>query len=213
MILVFGMLILSFVSAQLNSSGLEGAIDNFEKAKAGIDNLENNKWDYISQQWRELLLKNSFISAVDSVLKKIGAVFVFLFSEDYVLSFSFFVIAALWIFFFYQISNIIVAFSAFGKWVSLIIGFAITVIIAHVGGFRLITNTAFKIMFYKTGIWPWIFFIGYLALLVVVVILARVARAAGAAKKKAAKEQKEKTDKEILHIQAESLKNMYEDEI
>jgi len=130
-----------------------------------VDFYEEKRWEYLSEQWKELLLKNRAVSGVDRTFRAINPVFVILFGQDYDLSLSLFFVVLIWIFFTLYFHYIFLGFSPFSQGVSLVIGVILSIVLAQLGFFALIAEWVFKLIFFKTGFWSWIavfiFFIFY----------------------------------------------------
>lgn len=103
---LFVILFLNIVfAAGLDS--LENKVDSskekIDTAKDNIDKIGNytyeKDWDYLGNEWKDILLKNKFISIVDSFLNKISIVFRIIIGVPYSLSFVFYFSIFLWIYF------------------------------------------------------------------------------------------------------------------
>ena len=134
---------------------------------------EEDKWEYLGRQWKELLLKNKYISAVDESFRKISFIFVFLFGEKYDLSLTLLFAILLWIAFFSAVGNIISSFSTLSKPVSWIVAFSSSVILAHLKFYDFISLILFKIIFFREGIWRWVSLVILLIAWFVVIIYIR----------------------------------------
>ena len=147
----------------VRAADVDGVVAGGEKLTETIDKtagqLEDEKWEYLSNSWRELLLKNKVIAGFDSLLHKGSIGFQALFGRPYELSFTFWTVFILWVTFFFDASYIFRSFSTFSPGISSIIAFGVTVIAAQIGVFTNISDVIFKIIFYKSGIWPWIWLI------------------------------------------------------
>jgi len=185
------------------SSGLDSLKDSIdENAKKVTDTkeqIEEKKWDYLSEQWGRILLKNKIIAGVDNFFKKINIVFRVLIGEDYSLSFAVFFALALWFYFLINFNVILRDYSFFSSGVSFGLSFCVASLMAQTGIYRVIYGVIFKLLFYKGGIWS---FIWFFILLVIFVFLYKlnkmVALNVKKSKEKFEKEQA-KTDRGILH--------------
>ena len=125
----------SNIQAQDIEEGLEGAEEKLqegiEKAEDIKEKLEEGKWDYLGKEWKEILLKNKFVSFVDNCFKKISFVFTFLFGEPYSLSLTLLLVIILWFYFFFKFSEIFTDYSSFSPTTAMVIGFAFTIILAQ----------------------------------------------------------------------------------
>ena len=175
LLFIFFALIANNVYAQVDSgidtSGFESDAGKILNATRQIRNLtEENRWEYIGEQLKGLLLKNKAVSTIDAGFKKINFIFFFLFGENYDLSLTLLFAVLLWIFFFAMFGKITSSFSTFSEPVSLVVAFCMAVILAHLKFYHLISLVLFKIIFFKSGIWNFIFLVIFFALYFVVLI-------------------------------------------
>ena len=139
-----------------NKAAVQSDADKILNATKQIQDLrDQKKWDYLSQQWKEILLKNKFVSSLNGAFTKLNFLFVFLFAENYDLSLTLFIAVLLWIFFFSSFGRAISVFSTFSQPVSYIVAFCFSVILAHLRVYYGISLILFKIIFFKEGIWFW----------------------------------------------------------
>ena len=173
-LLLIILLIVNFtIASAVDTSGLEEGVENVkDKAENIKEFTEEDKWEYLSEQWRGILLKSKVISGIDNFMKKVDSfyVFVFLFNERYSLSITFFFILIYWIFFFFFFNNIFKSTLPFEKGVCSLIALASAVIIGHLGLYSWLSLITFKIIFYKEGIWGWAFIILFFILYFVFLI-------------------------------------------
>lgn len=183
------------VDSGIDASGFESEAGKILNATRQIRNLtEENRWEYIGEQLKGLLLKNKGIAAIDKAFSGINFIFFFLFGEDYDLSLIFLFAVLLWIFFFVMFGKITSGFSTFSKPVSYIVAFCMAVILAHLKFYHLISLVLFKIIFFKSGIWNFIFFVLFFALyFVVLIFIERIIWKLGRMTRKT-KEEQEKWD-------------------
>lgn len=101
---LYGLHYSNFVSA-IDSNPLSP--DNVVKGITGVDpneispnNIQSSaeaKWQYLKEEWKKIIFRNSFVSGLDSVLKKLNFLFVFLFKENYdLISFKMWIVIILW---------------------------------------------------------------------------------------------------------------------
>ncbi len=126
---------------------------------------EENKWDYLSQQWKVLFLKNPMISSTDSFFRKINIVFVILFGRNYDLSFELFFAIALWVMTFLMMPRYLLFLKE--EWMRWLGSLAIVVGLANAQLFNFISAGLFKIVFFRYE-WYWKMF-SVLVLLVILV--------------------------------------------
>ncbi len=205
------LLILPIVYAQISTGqledtieGLEEKIEEFEEKKENIEEdvekIKETKWDYLGEEWKEILLKNKFVSFVDGFLKKISFVFVVLFGESYSLSLTLFLIICLWLYFFFKFTEIFRDYSSFSSSVAMGIGFCLTIVLAQLKVLKQIVEFFGWLVFSQEA--NWLRFIIVLVIFLVMVILYKVTSGFGENFKKN-KEQMEKerakVERGILH--------------
>jgi magnesium-transporting ATPase (P-type) len=151
--------------------GLQDKVDDTEETVEEYTDAE--RWEYLSFEWKKLLLKNKAIGGIDSFLSKVDSwgVFVFLIAENYDLSLTFFFALIFWIFFFFIFNSIFRNTLPLSKGVSSLIAFAATVIVGHLGIYSIFSTITFKLIFYKqSAAWGWVwtilFGIAYIFILV-----------------------------------------------
>jgi len=206
---IIGFVFLTDVSGQTGGLG-EGVMNATEDLQEAID---ERRWEYLGEEWKEILLNNKAIEIFDSGMRKINFLYVFLFAEDYDLSITLVFAILLWIFFFTVSGKTLAVFATFSKWVSWVIAFIITVILAHLGVFEGISLLLFKVIFYKEGIWGWISFVIFLvAFILFTLYLQRIIYHIGRMliKNKEAKEKwDEKFQREIFRIKVKGIEEAF----
>jgi hypothetical protein len=198
---------LLIASASDIQSSLEDNLNRLKEAKDKAEQLtlDEQKWTYLGQEWRTLLLKNSVVSGIDGFLKKINFVFVFLFGERYDISLLLLFVIIFWFFFLFSFNTIFRDYSAFSKNVALVISFAITIVSAQIGVCRKFSELTFKLIFYKEGVWGWISFCFFLmALLFVYYGIKQGGKTIKKSREHMEKEE-EKMNRKILKRQVKSL--------
>jgi hypothetical protein len=90
-----------------------------------------SSWDYLSQEWKSILLDNSIVRSVDYFFTSISPVFFVLFSEPYSMSLRLLFIVIFWFFFLIAFYRIFKYYSTFSKLISFGISFLIALIASH----------------------------------------------------------------------------------
>jgi hypothetical protein len=164
---------LSFIFAQNPLEGFANQMDNItsriDETGQKVEKIsrEDAKWGYLSEQWKELLLKNRFVSTMDNFFKKGNKIFVVLFARDYSLSLTLFFLILVWFYFLNQFNKIFSAFSTFSSGTSWVISLGMTIILAQIRLFDWLSEIIFKLIFYRQGGWGLVWSIG----IVIAVIL------------------------------------------
>ena len=206
--IIFVVLIISFFIINVHAQVPSGTLDPKDLEEAGEkikEFTEKDRFEFLAEQWREILLKNKFIAPVDSFLREINIIFVILFGENYDLSLILFLVILTWIFFLLSFSSIFEAYTAFSKWAAIAIGLGFNIIVAQLGIFRLIANGALTIAFYREGIWRWISLILFVTAVVVFFIVARKFAQIEKEHKKAKAELKQKLNQKVLDTTAKAI--------
>ncbi|MDP4039309.1 MAG: hypothetical protein Q8P57_01905 [Candidatus Pacearchaeota archaeon] len=161
-------ILFSFVSAQLDGvvEGLEG---NVAKAEGGINTAkeftEKDKYDFLTEQWKELLLKNKVISGVNGFFEKIDIVFLILLGMHWSLSMQMFFAFLIWI------SMFLVFLKWFSgvqnKWLKVFYVFGANILLAQINFFGYLGNGASKLIFYKDAILLKVLFFFIVVILIV----------------------------------------------
>jgi len=172
-LILFVLIFSSFVTAQTGSLPNQEEFENDSVVK-GVQQIqdiaENRRWEYLSEKWKETLKKNKYFAAIDTFFTKINIVFVILFGQDYDFSLTLFVVFLMWIFFLGMFERIIGGFSTFGKGTSFVAALAMTVILAQLQVYQVMSVWVFKLIFFRSGFWRWIllgiFLVGYVIVLI-----------------------------------------------
>lgn len=145
---LIALLLFSFLVSAETLGAVKDTLDaNVDKAENARDTL-GEKWDYLGKEWQNIFLNNSIVSGVDTSLKKVNFIFVFLFGEDYSLSLIFLLVIVFWAFFLRFFYVVFRDFSMFDSGISLAISFASVVICAQVKIFHLISLAVLRVFFY-----------------------------------------------------------------
>lgn len=191
-ILLFG-LFSNFVYAQDLSGieeGLESAEEKLDKAR---EFTEEDKWDYLSKEWKNILLKNKIVSVIDSFCKKINFVFVALFGEGYDLSLTLFFIIILWFYFFFKLSEILTDYSTFSSAVAAVIGFGLVLILAQLKVLRQIVEL-FGWFVFSQEAW-WLRLIIFIVIVFILIFLYKLSSQVGQSFKEHSDESREEMEK------------------
>ncbi len=201
---VFFLLLLLFCNfvLALDSDSLQKKIrdveDKYEQAK---EFTEEDKWDYLGESWKEVLLKNRFFSAIDSFFRELNPVFVFLFGEDYNFSLTLFFVILFWVFLLSVIFFLIRDyFGVFDKaWIAFLVSVIVSSLIAHSGVYRKIAENTFKFLFFKGGFFDYVFVILFLLVLFLIWDLIRGFGKRIKAEREQIDKEQAKQDRYILH--------------
>lgn len=203
--LVFGNLI---IKADLISDANSG-IQKVENIQNEISNLKDTNSSYLGEQWKNNLLKNKFVSSVDSSLQKISIIFEILLGEKYIFSISFFLMILVWIYLLFNLSYLMKTFFSGG--ISWAISFLILLIFARVHFFA-------KVIFWMENLFlvlgKFIKFLPLLILTFIILILIlfyffestfRMFAAWYLKKMRRLKDQQRKIDETLLHTTVQGM--------
>lgn len=199
-ICIFLILFLGIISSVEKLNEVKEAVDTkIESVEDVKESIEEKKWDYLSEQWDKILLKNKFVSGIDNFFKKINIVFIVLFGENYSLSLTLFFVIVLWLFFFINFNIIFRDYSIFSEGISLSLSFCLTIILAQFKFYRLFSEIIFKLIFFKEGIWGWIWFFVFLVFFVFLISLNKTIGKQKKEQKEHYEKEREKMERGILH--------------
>jgi len=116
MFFVVCVLVLPMLISQDLNNELQGGVD---KLSEGVDKYSETtywqeKWDYLGQEWKILLMKNQAIAAMDSFFTKISVVFKILFGAPYSMSIILLGIIFLWFVVFLDAGRVINSWGIIG---------------------------------------------------------------------------------------------------
>jgi len=159
-------LVLQSAKAQENIPGMPAGLspEEVEKTQEKIE----GKWDYLAMEWKNIFLKNKFVSAIDSFFTQISIVFRILFGMEYSLSLTLLIVIILWFYFLINIAKILTYFSTFSSSVSFVISLALAVILAQFKVYEKIAQFFIWLIF---GDKPWWLSLIITIILVVVLVL------------------------------------------
>jgi hypothetical protein len=180
------------ISAQDEGPNLPFTPDNIDKIE-NFPDAAKSRWEYLQLEWRNILLKNKIVSAIDSFFTRINIVFKIFFNMDWKFpSLLLFTVLILWTFFLLNFSYIIENFSSFSTGVAYAISFILVIIITHLNFISKSATFFINIIFSEKIGFVWLRTIIYILFLAVLVFLS----SAMEKYKKYTKEMKEKAKTE-----------------
>jgi hypothetical protein len=209
-VFLFVVLALVFLAqfARAVDSGVPEGIEEEAKQITDItDNAQNfieeRRWEYLGEQWRNTLMNVTAIRNVNNALEKMNPVFVFLFARDYVLGLTMFFAFLIWLFTWLSLRNYFIFFQ--NKNYRALAALGATIVLAHMQVFNYLSEAAFRLMFYRVE-WWWstIVFVLIMAAIAAYFILNR-----GFAEK--FKKSQEEKEKEEQKHQVNRFKEFYEE--
>jgi hypothetical protein len=185
-------LILQVVIAQEAPPGMPEQLtpEGAEKTIGELKNKTETKWDYLGGEWKNMLLKNRYFSAVDSSLSKISVIFFILFGQPYSFSITLLIIIILWLFFFFKFSEILRVYSAFSSGTSWLISLALVMIMAQLKILKKITEFLGWLVFVKKGV------VWNISMIIIIILAFILIYCSSSILAKYKKKQKEKQEKE-----------------
>jgi len=132
----------------------EGLNSGLDKANALKDSAEGftekDRAEFLAQQWKEALLKNSVINTIDSLFKKLNWVFIVLFGRSYALSIELFFSMLLWSL---CLAFVHLLFHLKKEWLNWVLGIGISMGLAQLQIFNYIASFASKFVLEASGTW------------------------------------------------------------
>lgn len=175
---LFSLLSVALVHAQ----DLSGAGDNLKDTVGGledkVDNVksftEQDRLDYLTGRWQELLLKIPVVSKINDFFIKIDLFFVIFFARSWEISMDMFFTVilwfAFWLFFFNMLNGLIGKDKWYLVWIISLLG---TVGLAWTQFINFLASLTTKLVFYKSG---WTNIILFVLVLVLIVILSALGK-------------------------------------
>jgi len=171
---------LLIVNAQEPSPGLPPTSGDITPEKIEeTQQRATSSWDYLSKEWKTILLKNRVIGFIDSILTKISFVFRILFGINYSLSLTLFIAIVIWIVFFIIFGSIIANFSSFSPWIARAIALILNVVLAQLGAFRKQAEFIIWLAFEDKSWWVSLIIsiVIFAAIVLVIAMISRVGKA------------------------------------
>lgn len=145
----------TIISAQQNPIP---TVNEDDSVVVGVQKLkeftEEQRWDFLAQEWKESLLNKPVIARIDNSLKKISWLFSILFGQPYELSVSLFLSILFWIVGVAYLYGLVSMVSPFQNKTSFIIGLGFNIALAQLNVFSWIGENLFKVIFFSEK-WYW----------------------------------------------------------
>lgn len=157
-ILLLGFLVLSIfttILVQVQAQEIPPLPPGIEKLAEIGKNLTDDeaRRAYFSQEWKEMLLKNKFISEIDSFFTEITILFRIFFGMPYSLSITLFLVIILWIIIALQGAKIVRNGFGIPEGISYLIGIAIAITLSQIQLLRRLIVFLTKFIFYRESAW------------------------------------------------------------
>ncbi len=196
------LLILQSVQAQVQDLNGDGIPDQL--TEENIKNQTNNtlaQFQYLSQEWKKILLEKPIIASTDSFLRKIDLFFLVLFGQSYDLTFAFFLLFILWLIVFLKAEETL-EYIGLPKLYSYLGGLGIAMILAQIGLLRLIITGLVYILYSSDSTFRKVIFfvVIFLVLVLIYVTWSVINKKMKERKKKKLEEKAEKKEKKLIKI-------------
>lgn len=206
--------------------GETGDVDKFVNySEQTQEFIEEEKYKLLADKWKEILLKNRFLSAVDGFFRKINFVFFILFGEDYDFTFNFLLLVVVWAIYLVFLNDIFGSFSPTSKGISFAIVVGFNIILAQIGHIAWFSNLIFRFFFFDSGflffnseeysaifgIWKWIGPIVAILIFILIIASGKVVKKNTNKRKMEVAKIKEETHRKILEEEAEAILDASED--
>jgi len=199
-------LMLNFILADDFDSAVSESLGvNYSQMEEASEKLTStSSWDYLSEEWKTILLGNSVIKGIDSFLQGVNVVFFVLFGIDYSLSLKFFLVVILWFYVLFRFNNLFKDVTLFSKGVSFVISAGLVIVMSHMG---IIEAPVDGIMwlFFSQKTW-WMKLIIAVVVIVVLVVIAVLLKKFGFHYK----ENKKKMEEEVNRMKLENAAKLGE---
>lgn len=155
-VLTLVLLLGSFVAAVPSSEELQNdsVVRGVNQLRNVTDNFgDEERWEYLGNEWKEMLLQNSIIETIDGALSKVSFIFKILFGEDYSLSLVLFFVIVFWFVLLSMFYKVIGSFSSFSQPVSFGMSLLLVIILAHLKVLNFLATGLAKLLFFNEGWW------------------------------------------------------------
>ncbi len=145
----------------VNESSLEQFQNTSETALGKIQDLGENRsqWEYFSNEWKNLLLSNSYVAQFDRVLSKSSFLFQIVFGQPYALSLQLFIAIALWFLLFSEFGKILSNYGMFSQAVSWLLVLGFMILFAQFSFFKMLSELLLQLIFSpENRIWRFVIF-------------------------------------------------------
>jgi len=147
-------LLFPFVIAQdyPGQDNLPVNVSDIEQTKKAI---EEQKWDYLSNEWNKIVLNNPIIAKINEFLGTpvISFIFKLLFAQPYSLSLNLFWIIILWLYLAFGLRSYLNTLEVFDKSINWLISFGNIVILAHLGVLKWFVEWIGWLILSQTALW------------------------------------------------------------
>jgi len=222
-IFVLGILLVNICIADSPSDSLEKELEEgradlekgqekIDEAKEKAENIKEGKWDYLSQEWKDIFLQEGKpFYYVNKFFEKFSFVFLIMLGEGYSFSILFFFMFFLWIYIFFQVFKTTRLFFEMDILIGIGLSFAITSLIGQSGALSIFIEFVGDFLATLTSIWFWIVLV---IIIVLFSVFGRFLRKVGEAyqiqKEKAEKEQASR-DRRRIHLFTNAITEGFKD--
>ncbi len=194
--------ILPSVQAQIQDQDGDGIPDQL--TEENIKNQTNNtlaQFQYLSQEWKKILLEKPIIAATDSFLRKIDLLFLVFFGQSYDLTFAFFLLFVLWLIVFLKAEETL-EYIGLPKLYSYLGGLGTAMILAQIGLLRIIITGLVYILYSSDSTFRKVIFfvVIFLVLVLIYVTWSVINKKMKERKKKKLEEKAERKEKKLIKI-------------
>lgn len=168
---------------------------DIDKLEANVEKIreftEEDRFNFLAEQWKELFLGSRIVSGVDSFLKQINILFLIFFGRSYALSLELLIAIVLWFLTWSVLSKYMkgVPFLKEG-WQYIVASLILTIILAQAQVFNFISATLVKIIFLKSSV-AWTL-VTIVVVIVALIIYSKINSMIAAKMKKGKEAQKKK---------------------
>lgn len=138
----------TFVNAATSSNGL---LEDAEQIRSTIDKANEGQFTYLSEQWQEFFLNNTYISIINSRLETLDPLFIIVLAREYSFSLMTFFIFLIWLFTFLWIPRWLYFFQ--NEWLRYTGAFALSISLAHIQVYHYVALGMVKLLYFRHNAW------------------------------------------------------------
>jgi hypothetical protein len=204
---IFSLVILSSTISALNTSSTISQEDLTKISTITTTAADPKNWGEILASWKEGILNNPFIEAIDLFLTKINVLFLILFGVNYSWSLFMFFVIYFWVFLLIRIIKALNMTSIFSKGISTLIAIGLTLILAQIGLYSAISQGVVALIHKPEK--PWLGFLVFILIIIATIFLSIVEKLVEEKLKKnreSLEKEKERLNRNVLDTYVSGIK-------
>lgn len=199
--ILFVSILLSILIYAQETPSLPYGVDKLQNISEKLTDEEARR-QYLSQEWKEILLKNKIVATLDSFFTKNSIVFRILFGMPYSLSLTLFFVIVFWLFIAIGTADLTRKGLGILEGVAYILGIVSAVILAQLQILKGLSTFLIKFIFYPEAAWArFIVFVLVIAILIIIYYFkSALSQALEQRRKKLKEEETEQKQKELKKV-------------